>query len=104
ERDHGGQPGGRSVWFSWQSPISGTARFRTTGSSLDSLMSVYTGTTLATLVEVGSDDDSGGGGSSEVTFNVTAGTTYQIAVDGLSGSFGNIVISWDTTPGPQRPV
>ena len=39
------------------------------------------------------DDDPAGGQTSYVTFTATAGTTYQIAVDGLNGATGSISLN-----------
>jgi hypothetical protein len=47
------------------------------------------------LIEVASDDDDGGFLTSALEFNAQAGTTYQIAIDGLSGQSGDIVLSWN---------
>ena len=66
------------------------------GSSFDTLLAVYTGSSVSPLTAVagGSNDDSPAGGTttSKVTFAVTAGTTYQIAVDGYGGVSGNITL------------
>jgi len=47
-----------------------------------------------TAVPGGANDDnpSGGTTTSKVTINVTAGTTYQIAIDGYNGVYGNIAL------------
>jgi hypothetical protein len=65
---------------------------------LDSVLAVYTGTTLAGLTLVGSDDDSGGSGTSKLVFNGVAGTTYQFAVDGWGGLPGDITFRLIQTP------
>ena len=84
--------GGKSVWWTWTAPSSGGLELTTTRSTFDTLLSVYTGTNLTNLVFVaGADDDPWGGGrQSGVTFNVTAGTAYQIVVDGFDGASGEI--------------
>ena len=60
EPNHGGKPGGRSVWFTWQAPNDGIASFRTNGSSFDTLLGVYTGTNVSELTTIAGDDDGGG--------------------------------------------
>jgi uncharacterized repeat protein (TIGR02543 family) len=84
--------GGKSVWWTWTAPSSGGLELTTTRSTFDTVLAVYTGTNLTNLVFVaGADDDPWGvGRQSGVTFNVTAGTTYQIVVDGWDGASGEI--------------
>jgi hypothetical protein len=89
-----GKPGGRTVWIEWKAPASGIVTFSTRGSGFDTLLAVYTGTTLSNLVEVASDDDSGGFLSSTVSFNAVKDTRYKIAVDGFGGASGELVLSW----------
>ena len=64
----------------------------TAGSNFDTLLSVYTGSSVSALTSVASNDDDWAAGltTSKVTFAVTAGTVYQIAVDGYGGASGNI--------------
>src|SRR5688572_20662531 len=44
EPNHAGEPGGSSIWFRWTAPASGRFSFNTVGSSFDTLLAVYTGT------------------------------------------------------------
>jgi hypothetical protein len=91
EPDPWGVPGGRSVWWSWTAPLSGGVTITTLGSSFDTMLAVYTGSTLSTLATIASnDDDPYGGLTSRVVFNAVAGTTYQIVVDGYRGAMGSI--------------
>lgn len=88
---HAGDPGGRSLWWSWTAAHTGRVTMGTSGSEVDTLLAVYTGTTLATLVEVASNDDASFGvTTSRVTFNTLAGTTYQIAVDAYEAEEGEV--------------
>jgi hypothetical protein len=95
EPKHAGKTGGKSVWLTWRAPASGIVTMTTAGSSFDTLLAVYTGTNLATLQSVASDDDRGGFLTSQVTFNAQVGTDYQIAIDGLNGACGDILLSWE---------
>ena len=91
--------GDTSVWFTWTAPTEGAVRFSTEGSSFDTLLGVYTGTTLATLTEVASSDDidfEAGIFTSAVTFDVQAGEVFQIAVDGFDGEAGQISLHIET--------
>ena len=49
EPDHAGNPGGKSVWYAWTAPSSGTWTFDTIGSAFDTLLAVYTGSTVEQL-------------------------------------------------------
>lgn len=91
---HGGNSGGKSVWWTWTAPASGTVTIDTAGSNFDTLLSVYTGSSVSALTSVASNDDDWAAGltTSKVTFAVTAGTVYQIAVDGYGGVYGNIAL------------
>ncbi len=83
EPDHAGNPGGRSVWWSWTAPGAGIATVSTAGSSFNTVLATYTGTSLAALSPVAANDqDPAGGNTSRVSFATAAGVTYQIAADG----------------------
>ncbi len=88
-----GDPGGASVWWSWTAPFAGTATISTAGSGFDTILGVYTGSSLAALTEVASNDDedyNAGITTSRVVFDVVANQTCQIAVDGYSGASGSV--------------
>jgi PASTA domain len=93
ERRHAGSVGA-SVWFSWTPPITGTATIETCESSYDTTLAVYTGTAVAALTPVASNDDACRLGS-RVRFLARAGTAYRIAVDGTDEApRGLIRLSW----------
>ena len=96
EPRHGGKIGGHSVWLSWKAPSDGIVTFDTDGSSFDTLLGVYTGTSTAHLTEVAANDDAdraAGISTSKVVFAAVMGTTYSIAVDGFDGASGTIRIA-----------
>ena len=85
EPTHAGNYGGKSVWFYWVAPSSGTVTFTTAGSRFDTLLAAYRGTTLANLVRVASNDDvSQRDGTSAIRFNAVAGAGYFLAIDGFN--------------------
>jgi hypothetical protein len=86
EPAHAGITGGASVWWTWTAPASGTCAIDTAGSAFDTLLGVYTGGAVTGLDEVASNDDAPGLNTSAVSFAATAGTTYQIAVDGYTAT------------------
>jgi uncharacterized repeat protein (TIGR03803 family) len=101
EPDHAGNPGGSSVWFRWTATATGQYAFNTSGSAIDTLLAVYTGTNVSALTAVASNDDSNTNLTSAVSVQAVAGTTYSIAVDGFDGETGALVLNW----GPEiRPV
>jgi hypothetical protein len=95
EPSHAGNAGGKSVWYSWKATTTGAVQIDTSGSDFDTLLAAYTGSSVSALTAVtngSNDNDPAGGTTSKVTFNVTAGTTYQIAVDGKAGASGNVTL------------
>src|SRR3989442_1993518 len=102
EPDHAGRTGGRSVWYTWQAPASGTVELSTYGSTFDTLLAVYTGTSFSNIVEIVSNDDDENNDpgasanrffASRVNSNALAGTAYQIALDGFDGAEGSYLLS-----------
>src|SRR2546423_978718 len=95
EPNHGGDAGGHSVWYRWMAPASASVTIDTLGSSYDTLLGVYTGSSVSSLTTIASNDDiSNTDQHSRVSFTATAGTTYQIAVDGWGGATGSITLNW----------
>jgi hypothetical protein len=95
-----GSTGGASVWYSWHPTTSGRVTIDTTTSDFDTLLAVYTGTTVSTLTgtEVASNDDYLGEPTSAVTFDFAAGTVYAIRVDGFAGDTGEINLHLNEVP------
>jgi hypothetical protein len=109
EPTHAGSAGDTSIWWSWTAPASGPVVLSTFGSNFDTLLGVYRGTRLSTLVTVAANDDIDPLSAiltSSVLFNANAGTTYHIAVDGFDGASGTVALRLDTPvpilTGPQR--
>ena len=107
EPDHAGNPGGASVWYRWSPPANGTFTLNTFGSSFDTLLAVYTGDSVATLLEVASNDDLSTSVTSSVVFDAVYGTTYYIAVDGsrqANGRAAQGTVVLNLTPANNQPV
>ena len=100
EPNHAGASRGRSLWYTWTAPTSGTINLSTystgRGAPVVRALAVYTGTSLATLSEVASSNNqvqalyvAGSfsspllAGGTSLNVPVTAGTVYQIAVDAV---------------------
>jgi hypothetical protein len=94
---HAGNSGGASIWYQWQAPGNGSVTITTAGSNFDTLLGVYTGSSVNALTPIASNDDdpSAIGVTSKVTFNTVGGTTYRIAIDGFNGATGNITLNWN---------
>lgn len=107
---HAGQVGGGSVWFELTAPQSGQVIMNTVGSGFDTLLGVYQGSSVTTLLEIASNDDDGSTqGTSQVVFWATAGNTYKIAVDSKQNgvpavSSGVIQLGWSTNPNARSDL
>ncbi len=119
EPNHAANAAGRSLWWTWTAPTSGMVNFSTfpgsSGVTPPRTLAVYTGSTLASLTEVGSSNDfvsyypqeflqpsTVAVTGTSLNMAVTAGTTYQIAVD-ATGTFlgiddGTVVLSINAPP------
>lgn len=104
EPNHAGIAGGKSVWWTWTPSASGSATISTAGSGFDTLLAVYTGSSVSALTSIASNDDDTAHGvaTSLVTFNAVAGVAYQIAVDGNAGLSGSIQLT--VTPPATGPA
>ncbi len=96
EPEHGRSRADHSVWWQWSPSVTGTVTIDTCESAIDTVMAVYTGTTMANIdtTRVASSDDSCGYGS-RVSFRAVIGTTYTIAVDGFLTEQGAIDLDID---------
>src|SRR5439155_253471 len=106
EPSHAGNTGGQSVWYTWTAPVSASVTIDTIGSSFDTLLAVYSGTSVSPLSAIASNDDivaADGHVPSSVMFAGVAGTTYQIAVDGFGGATGGVTLNWFNVAAPPSP-
>jgi hypothetical protein len=116
EPNHAGNTNVHSVWWKWTAASGGSATITTLGSNFDTVLGVYTGSTVSALTQIAANDDVEPATSannsdpkrirtSTVTFTATGGTTYYIAVDGWDGSMASIVLnlSFGSTGGGTAP-
>ncbi len=100
-----GGGGTHSIWYQWQAPSTGSVTFTTAGSAYDTVLGVYTGSSVNMLTVVAQNDDipdvSGQPHqvTSSITFSAMAGTVYRIAVDGFNnggdgGDMGPVKLNW----------
>ena len=97
EPAHAGNPGGASVWYRWTATSSARLTISTYEAGFDTLLAVYTGSNVDALTEVASNDDHAGE-NSLVSFKVTAGTEYRIAIDGFNNQRGWFKLRWRLGP------
>ena len=78
-----------SGWHVFTPQVSGTYVVSTEGSGFDTRIGIYSGSSVTTLTELGSNDDVDSGTLTSYTrFEATAGESYFIAVDGYNINFG----------------
>lgn len=92
-----------SLWWSW-SPVNNTNVFiDTTGSSVDTVLAVYTGNALNNLQLVAATNDIGMRRQAYLSLPVQGGTTYRIAVASVgTNSLGSIQLR--VAPGGGRDL
>jgi subtilisin family serine protease len=96
-----------SVWYRWTAEETGTLTLKTEGSEIDTIMAAYSGGALSSLTKLATNDDYQAPERwSRISFHVTAGVSYSIAVDGFSGAGGAVAIggSFLADPPPPPPV
>jgi len=94
-----------SVWYSWTAPTNGTATFyigaaviNGSTNQLDTVMAAYSGGSLTTLSSIANNDDvSASNNLSSITFSVTNGAIYYIAVDSWPYDSGMFLLVWNVT-------
>jgi hypothetical protein len=104
-----GEPGiyfwGRSVWWTWTSPLDGPVDFSTAGSTFDTVLALYTGSSIGDLTGLPggwNDNETNGVLTSRVSIQAQAGTTYQIQVTGANDFSGAIQLTiTNSTPPPN---
>ena len=96
-----GNGGTTSIWYSWTAPEDSKATVDLDGSTIDTVLGVYTGSAVDSLTTVaeGDDDPDDGSLQSKVSFNAVDGTTYFFEVNGYSGAEGaiSLTLTTDTT-------
>jgi PKD repeat protein len=106
EKPHALQGPSHSVWWVWTNPYPSLVTVDLGGSDIDTVLSVYTGTTLSNLNSVAEDDDGRSDKRSRVSFMAGGGRALYLAVDGKNQAEGtNLVVSVTAAPiPPLAPV
>jgi len=90
---------GKVVWWKWKAEVDGKAELSTVGSDFATVVSAFRGTSLSDLLLIGSAEDlSVNQAGAELAIDVVKDESIYIAVDGLSGSTGNISLNVGQAP------
>ena len=82
-------PVGATVWYQWTPSVTGTVVMTTLGSNYDTMLAVYTGSTVGGLTQIACNDDNPSAWpTSIITFTCQAGVTYRIQLGGWQPSSG----------------
>ena len=101
EPNHANSQGTNSVWWSWLAGATGLAELSLQGSFENSVLGIYTNTSLASLADVSPTTFTNLDGTYRARFPVAAGRVYQIAVDGRTpGDQGRIILNVRTVLAP----
>jgi len=85
---------GASRWLQIRVAESAICILDTIGSQIDTVLGIYTGSDLLSLVQVGCDDNSAPDGiRSQLRFSATPGIDYRVRVDGVNGAQGVIALN-----------
>lgn len=96
EPDHGGIPGGGSVWWTWVAPQDGYVSVSAPGDRFQTLFAIYQGGAIDALSVVASNVVDGVV-QEGATWHAKAGEVFEIAVDGVSDTEGTITLRWEQT-------
>lgn len=88
-----GRPAQNSVWYRWQPMVSGSVVFDTQGSTFDTILAVYRGSTISNLTKIAENNDiSPADTTSLIRFQVVAGQQYWLTVAGNRGATGSYTL------------
>mgnify|MGYP000878041327 CR=1 FL=1 len=91
-------PIGRTAWYTVTPQVASQVTLTTAGSDFDTVLAVYTGSSVGGLTLVGCSDDIGSALTSQVQFNAQAGVSYRVQLGGYDGDSGDGVLNVALTP------
>jgi hypothetical protein len=104
EPSHGGNDDAGSVWYRWAAPVTGKATFNTCGSEGDTVLAVYTGTSVGSLTPVVKNDNASTcSPQSRASFTAQKDKLYRIAIDS-SIPPGAITLHYSEIQIPQTTI
>jgi outer membrane protein assembly factor BamB/subtilisin family serine protease len=98
EPAHAGIPATATLWWEWTASGNVPVTVSTAGSAYDTVLAIYTIAPGGGLTPVASNDDAPGLTTSAASFTATAGTKYEIAVDGKNGASGLTLLNLSAAP------
>ncbi len=102
EPTHGSDDPSASVWYRWTAAFTGGVTFDAcSATAFDSVLAVYTGTSLSRLKRIAANDN-GCLIYSRLRFAARRGTTYFVAVDTAAQDSGWFTLSWSGAPRPPN--
>jgi hypothetical protein len=90
------------VWWKFVAPEFGTVTMSTAGSTFDTMLALYSGSSITALSRLATDN--GPGNASNISVHVQRGQTYYVAVDGAAGLQGSISLHATWTSAEFVPV
>jgi hypothetical protein len=95
--------GGRSVWYRWVAPVSGSATAEVVTTEFTPALAVFSeppqgASSLSSIRVLGSSET-----PARFVWNVEPGHLYWLAIDGKDGARGAFVLNWQLTPDGRRP-
>jgi hypothetical protein len=75
-----------TIWYEWTPEFSGWYEINTNGSSIDTVLSVWTGSGVGSLSLIHANDNASGLTTSRVWLNAAGFSTYYICIAGKAGS------------------
>jgi hypothetical protein len=87
---------GASVWFEWTAAADGRVQIDTSGSDFDTVLAVWTGSSVTSLTHIASNDDYLSS-QSAIFIDAEVGVTYRIAVYGYENQTTQVVATGNIT-------
>lgn len=102
EPQQGCAPTTGTVWYRYAPARDGLLIATTTGSTFDTVLSLYTGTTLGGLTSLGCQDSLRYGRAFKTAFAAIAGRPYYFQLGGVGTSSGDLVFNLDPALAPPN--
>jgi hypothetical protein len=103
EPNHAGFFASHSAWYRWIAPTTGLYEIRTRTTTFDTILAIYTGNSIESLLLMAFNDDGYAFRfDSLISFSATKGVPYRIALDGYAGQSGRATL--DIRPARTIPL
>lgn len=96
-------PTGRTAWYTLTPAATSQVTLTTVGSTVDTVLAVYTGNAVNGLTQVACNDDVPNATTSSVQFTGQGGTSYRIQLGGYDAEGGNAVLNVTSTAVESDP-